>query len=103
MLPYAIVADSLHINPVMYPGRSVIERCALMHDCADKNEDMLEMWSRVKGNSLDTEMLTFIIVVFTAILAAIAWHHFKKWRKRKMRRLRLKEFTKKIHDKGRHI
>lgn len=96
-------ADSLHINPVMYPDKSVIERCALMHDCADKNEDMLVMWSRVKGNSLDTEMLTFIIVVFTAIFAAIAWHHFKKWRKRKLRRLRLKEFTKKMHDKGRHI
>ena len=56
-----------------------------------------------KGNSLDTEMLTFIIVVFTAIFAAIAWHHFKKWRKRKLRRLRLKEFTKKMRDKGRHI
>jgi spermidine/putrescine transport system substrate-binding protein len=87
----------------MYPDKSVIERCALMHDCADKNEDMLEMWSRVKGNSLDTKMLTFILTVFAVIIAAIAWHHIKKWRKRKMRRLRLKEYTKKLHDKERHM
>ena len=83
-------ADSLHINPVMYPDLSVIERCALMHDCADKNEDMIEMWSRVKGNSLDTKMLTFILSVFTLIIVAIVWHKVKIWRKRRQRSRRLK-------------
>lgn len=83
-------ADSLHINPVMYPDISVIERCALMHDCADKNEDMIEMWSRVKGNSLDTKMITFILSVFTIIIATIVWHKVKIWRKRRHRSRRLK-------------
>jgi spermidine/putrescine transport system substrate-binding protein len=96
-------ADSLHINPVMYPDRAVIERCALMHDCAEKNEAMLVMWSRVKGNSLKLWMVIFIITVFAVIISAIVLHYIEKWRKRKMRRLRLKEFTKKMHDKGRHI
>ena len=100
---YMVHADCVYVDPILYPDQSVIDRCAVMHDSGDRTDKMLEMWSRVKGNSLDTEMLTFIIVVFTAIFAAIAWHHFKKWRKRKLRRLRLKEFTKKMHDKGRHI
>jgi len=44
--------DSLHINPVQYPDSSVVGRCVLLHDFLDKNDKVLEMWSRVKGNSL---------------------------------------------------
>ena len=87
-------ADSIHINPVMYPDRSVVERCALMHDTADKNEAMIAMWSRIKGNSLDTKMLTFIITVVTVIVASVVWHKLKIWRMRKQRRRRLKAVHK---------
>ncbi|MFN8207482.1 MAG: hypothetical protein U0T82_08745 [Bacteroidales bacterium] len=37
------------LNPVQYPDSSVINRCVLLHDFLDKNDKMLEMWSRVKG------------------------------------------------------
>jgi len=43
----------LHIDPVQYPDSSVIDRCALLHDFLDKNEKVLEMWSRVRGNSVN--------------------------------------------------
>ena len=87
-------ADSIHINPVMYPDRSVVERCALMHDTAEKNEAMIAMWSRIKGNNLDTKMLTFIITVIVVIVASVVWHKLKVWRKRKQRRHRLKAVHK---------
>jgi spermidine/putrescine transport system substrate-binding protein len=87
-------ADSIHINPVMYPDRSVVERCALMHDTAEKNEAMIAMWSRIKGNNLDTKMLTFIITVIVVIVASVVWHKLKIWRKRKQRRHRLKAVHK---------
>jgi spermidine/putrescine transport system substrate-binding protein len=41
----------LHINPVQYPDSSVVARCVLLHDFLDKNDQVLEMWSRVKGNN----------------------------------------------------
>ncbi|HNX54414.1 MAG TPA: ABC transporter substrate-binding protein [Prolixibacteraceae bacterium] len=40
----------LHINPIQYPDSSVVDRCVLLHDFMDKNDKVLEMWSRVKGN-----------------------------------------------------
>ncbi len=90
------IADSLHINPIMYPDRSVIERCALMHDCAERNEAMIEMWARVKGNNLDTKMLLFIITVFVVIITAVVWHKVKIWQRRKRRRRRLKRVRRKM-------
>ncbi len=89
-------ATAIHINPVMYPDRSVIERCALMHDCAERNEAMIEMWARVKGNNLDTKMLMFIITVFAVIIAAYVWHKVKIWQRRKRRSRRLKQVRRKM-------
>lgn len=38
----------LHLNPVYYPDKSVIDRCALMHDAGDAQEMLLEMWNEIK-------------------------------------------------------
>ncbi len=43
----------LHIDPVQYPDSSVVSRCVLLHDFLDKNDQVLEMWSRVKGNNVN--------------------------------------------------
>ncbi len=60
-------ANNVILNQVLYPNRSVIERCAMMHDSGPRTEAMLEMWSRVKGNSLNNWMVIFILVVFGAL------------------------------------
>jgi spermidine/putrescine transport system substrate-binding protein len=44
--------DRLQINSVHYPDSSVVSRCVLLHDFLDKNNQILEMWSRVKGDNL---------------------------------------------------
>ena len=43
----------LHINPIQYPDSSVVDRCVLLHDFLYKNDQVLEMWSRVKGNNVN--------------------------------------------------
>jgi spermidine/putrescine transport system substrate-binding protein len=43
----------LKINSVQYPDSSVVDRCVLLHDFLDKNDQVLEMWSRVKGNNVN--------------------------------------------------
>ena len=39
---------ALHLNPVYYPDKTVIDRCALMHDAGDAQEMLLEMWNEIK-------------------------------------------------------
>lgn len=63
-------ADSVRVNSIQYPDAKVIERCALMHDAGNRTEAMLDMWSRIKGDSLHT--LTLIIIAF-AVIAIIAF------------------------------
>jgi spermidine/putrescine transport system substrate-binding protein len=44
--------DKLYLNPIQYPDSSIVDRCVLLHDFLDKNDKILEMWSRVKGDNL---------------------------------------------------
>lgn len=61
-------AESVCVNPVLYPDQSVIDRCEMMHDSGDRTEALLEMWTRVKGDNANT--LTYIIVL-VALVAGI--------------------------------
>jgi spermidine/putrescine transport system substrate-binding protein len=76
-------ADSVVINPVMYPDRTVIERCAMMHDSGSRTEALLAMWSRVKGDNLNNWMVVVILLAFGALLVAGI---FRKMKQRRQRR-----------------
>ena len=78
-------ADSVKASPILYPDASVIERCALMHDCGDRTEAMLDMWSRIKGDSLNMGMLiivaaTIIIIVLLGVVNVVKKSKSKKKR-----------------------
>ena len=62
-------ADSVRVNPVLYPDLSIIDRCALEHDWGQDTDKLLAMWSRVKGDNANS-MTYIIIVVALAALAA---------------------------------
>lgn len=78
-------ADSVIINPVLYPDRSVIARCAMMHDSGHRTEALLEMWSRVKGDNLNNWMVIVILLSF-AVLLVVGIMRKVKQRRRKRRR-----------------
>ena len=61
-------AESVKINPVMYPDKSVIDRCAMMHDSGAHTPKLLEMWARVKGDEVPLWNLAIIVVSFGALL-----------------------------------
>ena len=82
-------ATAIPLNHVYYPDRSVIERCVLMHDTADRNEAMLEMWSRVKGNNLDWTMITFILIIFSLLAFPVINRRYRRYHRKKLRRARL--------------
>lgn len=62
-------ADSVRVDPVLYPELAVIDRCALEHDWGKDTDKLLAMWSRVKGDNANS-MTYIIIVVAIAALAA---------------------------------
>lgn len=79
-------ADSVVANPVLYHDRSVIERCAMMHDSGERTEELLEMWSRVKGDNLSSGMVIFICSVFGILLTGYIIRRLRRYRLQKRRR-----------------
>ena len=76
-------ADSVKASPILYPDASVIERCALMHDCGDRTEAMLDMWSRIKGDSLNIGMLLIVAGTVTIIIVLVIMNVVKKSKSKK--------------------
>ena len=79
-------ADSIRVNPVLYPDKSVIDRCALEHDWGADTAKLLAMWSRVKGDNASSLTYVIIILAVLAILAAILFSNKSKKRRRKSHR-----------------
>ena len=69
-------ADSVCINQVMYPEKNIIERCGMMHDAG--TEELLKMWSRVKGDSASAWTYILICLVFAGLIAAVIMKYTKK-------------------------
>ncbi|MBO7198899.1 MAG: ABC transporter substrate-binding protein [Alistipes sp.] len=78
---YEVRADSVYVDPILYPDITVIDRCAMMHDSGEQTDKMLEMWSRVKGDNLSPSMLIFIIVSFVTLLVWGIWRKVDAYRK----------------------
>ena len=76
-------ASHVQLDQVYYPDLSVIQRCGLMHDTADRNEAMLEMWAQVKGNNLDWKMIAFICSVLGIAAIIFFARKIKVWQRRK--------------------
>ena len=78
-------ADSIVINPVMYPDRSVIERCAMMHDSGARTEALLAMWSRVQADNLNNWMVVVILLAFGCLMVVGIVRKLKQRRQRRRR------------------
>lgn len=81
-------ADSLQIDPVQYPDRKVVERCAMIRDFGDRTELVLEMWSRVKGDNLNTGIVLLIFAVFGVLFVWLVYGKIRKYRQKRKHRLR---------------
>jgi hypothetical protein len=81
-------ADSIQIDPVQYPDRKVVERCAMIRDFGDRTELVLEMWSRVKGDNLNTGIVLLIFAVFGLLLVWLVYKRIKEYKQRQRYRSR---------------
>lgn len=76
-------ADSIQIDRVQYPDKEVIERCAMIRDFGDKTKEVLDIWSRIKGDNLGVGIT---ILIFVIIIAMSGWMIYKKWQRYKRRK-----------------
>ena len=81
-------ADSVCINPIMYPDRATIERCGMMHDT--DTEALLKMWSRVKGDSASAWTYIIICLFFAGLITALVIKYTKKNHRRKYSKKRVR-------------
>ena len=88
-------ADSVPVNNIQYPDRAVIERAALMRDCGGRTKSMIEMWSRVKGDSLAPWVYIVIGITFGG---GGVWYVYNKVQEAK-RRAKYKKNKKKSQRK----
>ncbi|MBO7220330.1 MAG: ABC transporter substrate-binding protein [Alistipes sp.] len=81
-------AENVKLNPVLYPDKSVVERCAMMHDSGSRTPKMLEMWARVKGDEVPLWNLMIIVVSFSVLLVLGIRRKINKNRKQSHRKPR---------------
>jgi spermidine/putrescine transport system substrate-binding protein len=70
---------ALHIDPIQYPDSSVVSRCAIINDFMEKNDTVLEMWSRAKGDSLNRPMAIGIFSFFILLGLWLGYRRVNKY------------------------
>ena len=75
-------AERVQIDPVQYPDRSVVERCAMIRDSGDRTPVVLAMWSRIKGDNLGAGI---VIVIFFTLGAMTVYTIYKRIQKNKQK------------------
>jgi spermidine/putrescine transport system substrate-binding protein len=82
-------ADSICINPIMYPDKETIDKCGVMHDT--DTEALLKMWSRVKGDNASAWTYILIFLVFSGLITAVIIKYTRKrYRRRRYSKRRNK-------------
>lgn len=70
------------VHNTQYPDKSVIERCSMIRDSGDHTVDVLEMWSRVKGDNLGSGIVIFIFAVVFILCAWQIHRRIQNYRRR---------------------
>ena len=61
-------ADSIKLNPIMYPDQQTVSICGIMRDFGSRNAKVFDMWTSVKGNNLSLGMILLIVCVIASFL-----------------------------------
>lgn len=80
--------DSIRIDRVQYPDHKVVERCAMIRDFGDETELVLEMWSRVKGDNLNTGIVLLIFAVFGLLFVWVVYRRIRDYKQKQRHRRR---------------
>ena len=74
-------AVSVPVDPIMYPDSETIRYCGMMHDTG--TEELLKMWSRVKGANASAWTYILIVLVLGGLIFAVCFKYYRKNYRRK--------------------
>ena len=74
-------AVSVPVDPIMYPDSETIRYCGMMHDTG--TEQLLKMWSRVKGANASAWTYILIVLVLGGLIFAVVFKYYRKTYHRK--------------------
>ena len=69
-----------------YPSTDEVSRCGIMEDFGDRNEDVLEMWTKVKSNNITA--FSYFMMAFLALVAAFMLTSTVRKKIKKKKRMR---------------
>lgn len=75
-----------HLNKIMYPDSSIVARCAMIHDAGEHTPEVLDMWSKVKGDNLNGGIVLLLLCVFVAVTAFVGYRKYIRRKHRMMSR-----------------
>ncbi len=81
-------AEHVQVDPVQYPDIAVVKRCAMIRDFGDQTEEVLEMWSRVKGDNLNAGIVLLIFLVFGLLFVWVIIRRIRKYQQKQRHRSR---------------
>lgn len=79
-------AKHVQVDRIQYPDRTVVERCAMIRDFGDKTEEVLAIWSRVKGDNLGVGITILIFIVMALMSGWIIYKRYKLYKRKKRQR-----------------
>ena len=85
-------ADSVCVNPIMYPNSETISRCAIMHDAGEMNTELINMWNRVKGDNLNMGLVWFLAII---LLGGVVFGIYSIINRQQMKEKQTKKKSKK--------
>ncbi len=75
-----------HLNPIMYPDSAVVAHCAMIHDAGDHTPDVLDMWSKVKGDNLGGGIVIFLLAVILGLTVFVSIKKIEQYKHRRLSR-----------------
>ena len=81
-------ATHVKLRNTQYPDKSVVERCAMIRDFGDKTVNVLEIWSRVKGDNLNGGIVVLILVVVGSLCIFQIRRRYILYKRRNVQRRR---------------
>lgn len=88
-------AEHVQVDPAQYPAREVVERCAMIRDFGNDTEIVLEMWSRVKGDNLNSWIVILIFAVFGLLFVWVVYKRINRYQQKRRHRRRRSWYKKK--------
>lgn len=87
-----------HVNPIMYPDSSVVARCAMIHDAGYHTPEVLDMWSKVKGDNLGGGIVIFLLGIVATLAAFVGIKKYEHYKHRRLSRKHRRHHVIKIKN-----